>query len=272
MDTSDKFSLRWNDFKENINTAFVSLRKDTQFTDVTLACEDGQQVAAHKVILASSSPFFLNMLTKNRHAHPLIYMRGMKSEDLVAIVDFLYYGEANIYQENLDTFFYIAEELQLKGLNAESRGDEDPSEQSAKPTTLINAPPKKKGTYQAMKPAQIDPINSEFIVQSSSMAIALSKHEFSGNMKKLDEQIETLMGRGDTMVKGNRMRNGEWYMMKAYTCQVCGKVGPRSNIKSHIEANHIEGIIIPCNLCKKTFRSRNSLTQHNYVHHPNANT
>ena len=40
----------------------------------------------------------------------------MKYEDLLAIVDFLYRGEANIYQENLDSFLAIAEELQLKGL------------------------------------------------------------------------------------------------------------------------------------------------------------
>ena len=74
------------------------------------------QVEAHKVILASSSPFFLNLLMRNKHPHPLIYMRGLKSEDLVAIVDFLYTGEANICQESLDTFIAVAEELQLKGL------------------------------------------------------------------------------------------------------------------------------------------------------------
>ena len=88
---------------------------------ITLACEDGYQVEAHKVILAASSPFFQNLLKTNRHAHPLIYMRMMKSEDLLAIVD-LYYGEANIYQENLDTFLNIAEELKLKGLNGTKGG------------------------------------------------------------------------------------------------------------------------------------------------------
>ena len=69
------------------------------------------------MILASSSPFFQNILRRNKQAaHPLIYMRGMKSEDLVAIMDFLYCGEANIFQENLDSFLGIAEEFQLKGL------------------------------------------------------------------------------------------------------------------------------------------------------------
>ena len=44
-------------------------------------------------------------------------MRGLKSKDLVAMIDFLYHGEANVYQENIDSFLAIAEELQLKGLH-----------------------------------------------------------------------------------------------------------------------------------------------------------
>ena len=69
---SEKLCLQWNDFKENVNTAFGSLRDDKDFSDVTLACEDGQQVEAHKVILAASSPFFQNLLKRNKHSHPLI--------------------------------------------------------------------------------------------------------------------------------------------------------------------------------------------------------
>merc|ERR1712208_259969 len=94
----------------------MGLREDNDFVDVTLVCEDGQQVEAHKVILASSSPFFQKLLGRNKHPHPLIYMRGVKSDDLLAIVDFLYCGEANVFQENLDSFLAVAEELQLKGL------------------------------------------------------------------------------------------------------------------------------------------------------------
>ena len=58
----------------------------------------------------------------------MIYMRGLKAEALVAMVDFLYYGEANINQENLDTFLCLAEELRLKGLtgsSAESNHEEE---------------------------------------------------------------------------------------------------------------------------------------------------
>merc|ERR1712212_265614 len=113
---SEKLCLKWNDFQENAINAFGNLREDNNFADVTLACEDGQQVEAHKVILAASSPFFKTLLGRNKHPHPMIYMRGVKSDDLLAKVDFLYRGEANVFQENLDSFLAIAEELQLKRL------------------------------------------------------------------------------------------------------------------------------------------------------------
>ena len=69
---SEKLCLKWNDFQENVNTAFGNLREDKEFADVTLASEDGHQIEAHKVILAASSPFFQNLLKRNRHPHPLI--------------------------------------------------------------------------------------------------------------------------------------------------------------------------------------------------------
>ena len=113
---SEKLCLQWNDFQDNVKGAFGNLRESTDFADVTLVCEDGHQIEAHKFILAASSPFFQGILKRNKHSHPLIYVRGIKSVDLVAMVDFLYFGEANVYQENLDSFLAIAEELQLKGL------------------------------------------------------------------------------------------------------------------------------------------------------------
>ena len=117
MNVMEKLCLQWNDFKENASSSFRELREDRDLTDVTLACEDGKQVEAHKIILAASSPFFMEILKKNKHSHPLIYMRGLKSETVLSIVDFLYLGEANILQDNLESFLSLAQELKLKGLN-----------------------------------------------------------------------------------------------------------------------------------------------------------
>ena len=100
IEMSEKLCLQWNDYQENIKGAFGNFREDENFNDVTLVCEDGQQMEAHKVILAASSPFFEKLLGRNKHSHPMVYMRGVKFDDLLAIVDFLYRGEANVVQDN----------------------------------------------------------------------------------------------------------------------------------------------------------------------------
>ena len=41
---SEKLCLKWNDFKDNVRIAFVNFRLDNDFSDVTLACEDGKQI------------------------------------------------------------------------------------------------------------------------------------------------------------------------------------------------------------------------------------
>ena len=95
---------------------------------------------------------------------------------------------------------------------------------------------------------------------NSSMVVALPKQDFSGDMTELDQQIETMIVRGDHMVEGLQKR-----MIKAFVCKVCGKeAGQKIHMKDHIETYHMEGISIPCNICEKTFRSQKSFNHHNY--------
>ena len=54
---SETFCLQWNEFKPNAFSMLSSARENKEYVDLTLACEDGQRMEAHKVILASSSPF-----------------------------------------------------------------------------------------------------------------------------------------------------------------------------------------------------------------------
>ena len=113
---SKKLFLQWDDFAEDVATSFANLREVSDFTDVTLVCQDGKQFEAHRLILSSSSPVFQSMLKGHRHNHPLVYLRGVRSKDLIAILDFLYCGETNVFQEDLASFLSIAEEFQSKSL------------------------------------------------------------------------------------------------------------------------------------------------------------
>lgn len=141
MATSEKFCLRWNDFESNISGAFRELREDKDFFDITIACED-DQVDAHKVILSACSPFFKGVLKKNKHQHPLLYLKGFRFSDLISVLNFMYHGEVNIAQEDLNQFLAAAEDLKIKGLtqndSATSRTNEE--EISKKPISHPSRP------------------------------------------------------------------------------------------------------------------------------------
>ena len=255
--SDEKLCLQWNDFRNDVSSAFGDLRDDKDFTDVTLACEDGQQVEAHKVVLIASSPFFLNLLKRNKHPHPLVYMRGLKFENLLSLVDFLYHGEANVYQDNLDSFLAMAEEFQLKGLD---KREEEPVEQvpreSKRKISLSSLANNHIEIFKDSTPPQ-GLQNVVDLIQISETAVALKNFSDSTDLDELDAKVRSLM-----VFSENRVGKG-----RARICKVCGKEGEMISIMRHIEANHINGISIPCNICGKINKTRDVLRQHNRKYH-----
>jgi len=150
MGSSEKFCLRWNEFERNISGAFRELREDKDFFDVTLACDD-DQIQAHKVILSACSPFFRTILRRNRHEHPLLFLKGVKCVDLVSVLNFMYHGEVNVAQEELNSFLAVAEDLKVKGLtqnnsdaNSVPKSDASNPRLRDPPERLDPAPPPKR--------------------------------------------------------------------------------------------------------------------------------
>ena len=192
-------------------------------------------------------------------------MRGVKYEDILSIVDFLYYGEANIYQENLENFLKIAEEIQLNGLTGGAGEQQRCAESDNKSEGTQQKQVKNHTKKQVAIPKVETSLDSYYSGYNSSMedvsekAVSVTKQNFSGDFEDLDEKIKLMITRGQTLSKDGTRKN--------LACTVCGKEDKYNNIKKHIESNHVEGISIPCNFCEKTFRSRDALRQHNSHHH-----
>eukprot|EP00092_Neocalanus_flemingeri_P037293 GFUD01040614.1.p1 GENE.GFUD01040614.1~~GFUD01040614.1.p1 ORF type:complete len:393 (+),score=68.12 GFUD01040614.1:147-1181(+) len=139
--SSEKFCLRWNDFESNISVAFRELRDDKDFFDVTLACDD-EQISAHKVILSACSPFFRNILRRNPHQHPLLYLKGVKYTDLQSVLNFMYHGEVNVAQEELNSFLAVAEDLRVKGLTQNQGGSQHSQAKRSKSPPVLKPTPR----------------------------------------------------------------------------------------------------------------------------------
>ena len=249
-----KYFLQWNDFQNNVVSAFSEMRNDTEFTDVTLVCEDNQKIEAHRVILSASSTFFGNILMENKHPHPLIYLRDVKGRDLVSILDFIYHGETNIHQEHLEEFMWVAGDLHIQGLNipkkqftTNKRKISTTIEYDTKTTTTTIQPKSEP------KEVTLVPLRDEAEAHD-----AINKRNSSiRNIEDLDREINSLIQKGEN---------------KGVSCKMCGiKMSTTQSMGNHIEAKHIDGFSHPCTKCEteKSFKTRHSLSVHISKSHRN---
>ena len=122
----ENFYLCWGGFQRNLKTTFSDLSAEKYFSDVTLVCEGEKQIEAHKIVLSASSPFFKQILFKNPHQHPLIYLKGVRYHDLSSIIKFIYFGEVKIRETDLQNFLNLSEELEVKGVSGIFMQPEEP--------------------------------------------------------------------------------------------------------------------------------------------------
>ena len=119
MTEDTKLTITWDNFEKEAPNTFRKLVAEQDFRDVTLVSNDSKCVTAHKVVLSSSSPLFRNILTRNPHQHPFIFLKGVNFLELDLLVRFIYIGECEVAQENLDTFLELGKDLEVNGLTVD---------------------------------------------------------------------------------------------------------------------------------------------------------
>ena len=117
--------LQWNEFQGNQMSSYRNLRKTLDFSDMTLVCEDGQRIEAHRLVLSSSSSFFQDLLQREGNPHPLVFMRGLTHNTLATLVDYIYHGEVEVKTADLEEFLKAAGELRVKGITRIDKGGEN---------------------------------------------------------------------------------------------------------------------------------------------------
>ena len=244
---SEKFSLKWNDFHSNVSKSFILFRNEEYLHDVTLVSDDHSRVAAHKLVLSACSEYFRDIFKNNQdRSYLLLCLDGISSEDLKNIMDYMYNGEVQIYQENLDRFLAIAQRLKLEGLIG-SDTDKEVEERDLKFVDDL------KDAFKKDIIPDIPPRNDKTKIERSvGKAVVVANGE---NIHEIEEKVlEYLEESSDGSFK----------------CTVCGKTSfgqklsksmQKQTIKRHIES-HLEGLSYTCPICQKTLRSYNSFTKH----------
>lgn len=245
---SEKFSLKWNDYQSNWNKTINDLRKDTDLADVTLISDDKVKFSAHKILISSCSNILKFILKDNTHPNPFLFLGGVSSVNIGYILDYIYYGEVNIYQEQLDSFLESAQKLEIKGLQGENQKSENYSNGSlsAEPKEKIKdehtyyQPAEERGLIE-MIPAQRAPRKQTKDYVTFDVG-SLTPEEINAKMKELYEKSDD-----------------------GWRCLACDYTSSQKstsgNIRQHVET-HMDGLSYTCHLCDKEFRSRRILNHH----------
>ena len=261
---SEKVFLQWNDFKENATSAFEDLRNLGEYSDVTLVSGDGEAVEAHKMVLAASSPVFQNILRQTKqHPRPMIFLRSVKSVDLLAILDFVYKGEANVLSEYLESFFAIAEELELKGLTGQQRYDLLERDPLKKEHIEGDGTNEKNTLSHAQSESTMDEYPNEPINEAKTHP---SFNEVLKTETKAGFSNENLRKMISSMMEKTSTASGKLL----FSCKACGRETNRNtDIRKHIEAKHLVGVSFPCKICGKVLKTRNLVAVHMNRDHKN---
>ena len=229
----EKFSLKWNDFHSNVSKTFIDLRRQTSLIDVTLVGSDQKQVMAHRLVLSACSEFFKNIFDKiNSQSNLVLYLDGVSSDELSLILDYVYQGEVQIYQDKLDRFLEISEKYQLDGLNVNDSENHEPTK------NFLNQ------KLEELNDTDNTPLDDK--TDSSVSTVNYSNERFSANNSEIDEKYQELVVKDNDLLR----------------CNVCGWTNKyRCNMRRHIET-HLSGLSYECTICQKSFRSSNSLGHH----------
>ena len=243
-----------------------SLLNNVDFSDVTLVSEDKKQIFAHKAILSSRSQFFKNILALNTQLQPLIYLR-VKSSHLQEMMRYIYTGQCEVDQRELDIFLDLAQSLEVQGFAADEalkvteipKGEvQDPAYFDVEHTHALN------GQNFVEEKENATPTCSEDSKHQNS--ISTSGHEFEGKVAKGEIDIEkdpkSLNNKCDGEINDKEYETPDKEKVKESDlfCEQCKIAFPSLDfLNRHISAGHLF-------CCKSTFSSVKSLNSHKWIH------
>ena len=294
-------TLSCDNFDRKCPKAFRELWLDQELSDVTLATEDGGQIAAHKVILSTSSPLFKRLLQRNRDSHPLLYFMGIKLIEVEQLLSYIYLGKCDLTQVQLPAFMAAGKLLEIEGLvgDLDNRDGETLTDvkQEEKPVEQLEIFLQNQNHIAEDKLSNLDTNstqnmdggtqNQNFLIDENSHFASKGKDDtmtsqgyeevaMSTNVKTIatmaaePNNLTILGNEGQCPFCDYRPANRSnikqhiknVHQGLKYECSHCDfKSGDKSNLKKHIEKYHL-GITYSCSICQKVLNSKDQLKRH----------
>ena len=266
-------TVSWNAFEDCVSSTFRNLIIDTDFTDVTLVCDDDKQIDAHKVILSSASNFFKRVLVRNPHRKPMLYLKGLRYDEVKSVIEFIYLGQTEVNAKKIRRFIAIALDLEIKGIDENMLEIDQQYDQVDKDTTTLNS--------------GCGALNHNILHQvmtTESCILPQTEHDNKSLESGTDDNNKTINSTDHCQQSTNDIENEKkgaglgvkipeskvsvnafksmYKKSGSFPCSSCEKsFFHLSVLQRHNKIIH-EGIRFPCNMCDYKATQRNSLKRH----------
>ena len=231
-----KCSVSEKDFELFKEASLRETFNNKSFTDVTLVCNDDNPIDAHRIILSAQSLFFNRILKVNDKRDMLIYLPNIASEQMNLILTFIYLGQAEVSENELEKFLSFGKVFEIKGL----------SEQH----------------FNALDDQHVVPKIKEEGYEDGTLVIGKSLLKRLQNGKFPCDQCSFQ----SVTRRGVKKHQDSIHLGITHVCDECPKeYSDPSALKSHKQNAH-DGISYKCDLCNKVYSNHKSLLKHEREH------
>merc|ERR1719318_4771 len=263
MSLPNSYHLTNTKFENNAATLLQNLYAKESFSDVTIACDDGKVFKAHKIVLSASSAVFNQILMQCSETNLLIYFGDTNDKHIEYILQYAYFGEVSVEENELKEFMKTVQKFRINGLFSEQ----------TKKVDLENIDLQKEGDSS---PSISDKkIKENFNIEVDSKAVVFNcdrceymttaKEYLRVHKRSIHEGVKYTCNECDYKAtqQGNLMQHKlSVHGGVKYSCDKCDfKTTRPCRLNSHVREIH-EGIEYPCLQCNHKERNRKRLNLH----------
>ena len=293
----DNYNLTWKTFSKHLTETVQEMFEDKSFANVTLVCDGQRQLRAHKFVLSACSSVFKSILQYNSaESNPLIILRGIRYEDMEAILQFMYQGETCVSKDRIKDFMKTAEELEVKIISKKPRAQKEILKQQDKnsidPTEIEDTIGRNENAESTLaSQVSLDSSNENVVklkcfelLEDETVKLYFESDDDSDVDNPMEEDVirdsvdvhstyevstedENLGYKSEHNVKSVRKKKDVLFEPRGagFKCDFCDyEADIKSTVTRHVKSRHE----FPCTDCGYVGRLRRDLTTHIRLAHP----
>ena len=294
----DNYNLTWKTFSKHLTETVQEMFEDKSFANVTLVCEGQRQLRAHKFVLSACSSVFKSILQYNSaESNPLIILRGIRYEDMEAILQFMYQGETCVSKDRIKDFMKTAEELEVKIISKKPRAQKEILKQQDKnsidPTEIEDTIGRNENAESTLASQEVSPnsFNENVVklkcfelLEDETVKLYFESDDDSDVDNPMEEDVirdsvdvhstyevstedENLGYKSEHNVKSVRKKKDVLFEPRGagFKCDFCDyEADIKSTVTRHVKSRHE----FPCTDCGYVGRLRRDLSSHIKLAHP----